>query len=253
MKKSSTILFRSLLPVSALFISLPLVGFAASASSVEGAVADAKGDALKAMLKDIDTQLDALDKLEDNAPTASERAATKMRIKALKERRSELRKNFAQARYESLKADIKTEFDQLSAWTKKTFSNSPEAKLERKLDEAGDKARDTGDAARKMKADAAAAVNPAAVAASADLAAYKINPTDENKTDMKVSLDLLDDEISRLEQRVDNLPKGDARDATKVRVKALKERRSQLASDFRKARFDAVMADVKAEWQKVTN
>jgi hypothetical protein len=36
-------------------------------------------------------------------------------------------------------------------------------------------------------------------------------------------------------------------------VKALKQRRSELAADFRQARFDALMADVKAEAQRMNH
>lgn len=250
-------LLRHLLPASALLLGSPLILTSLRAQAVEGAVADAKSEAYKAMLKDLDTQLDRLDELEDNAPTPEERDAAKARIKLLKERRSELRKNYVQAKYDGLKADVKTEYNKASAWTKKTFSSSPESKVERKLDDATDKAKDaahnTAQAAREMKADARAAVNPAAVATSADLAAYKLNPTDENKADVKASLATLDAEIDRLEARVDNLPKGDERDATKLRVKALKDRRSELSSDFRKARYEALKADVKAEWKKLTS
>ncbi|MDP3071959.1 MAG: hypothetical protein Q8N18_16835 [Opitutaceae bacterium] len=246
--KTSQTLLRSLLPVSALLLSLPLTAVL-HAQSVEGAVAEANGDMLKAMLKDIDNQLDALDKLEDNAPTREERAAAKQRIKVLKERRSELRKNFVQARYDSLKADIKVEYDKLSAWTKKTFSSSPEAKLDRQIDEA----READETARKAKAAAAAAANPAAVNVNADIAAYRNDPTDVTKAEVKASLAQLDVEIERVEKRVDKLPKGAQRDAAKLRVKALKDRRGELNSDFRKARFDSVMADVKAEWQKLVD
>ncbi|MBL9187078.1 MAG: hypothetical protein JNK23_06350 [Opitutaceae bacterium] len=246
--KTSQSLLRSLLPASALLLSLPLVTVL-HGQSVEGAVAEAKGDALKAMLKDIDNQLDALDKLEENAPTREERAAAKQRIKALKERRSELRKNFVQARYDSLKADIKAEYDKLSAWTKKTFSSSPEARLDRQLNDA----RETDEAARKARAEAAAAANPAAVNVNADIAAYRNNPTDVTKAEVKASLAHLDTEIERLEARVDKLPKGADRDAAKRRVKALKDRRGELNSDFRKAWFDSLLADVKAEWQKLVD
>lgn len=250
-------LLRLLLPASALLLGSPLILATLRAQAVDSAVAEVKGDAYKAMLKDLDAQLDRLDELEENAPTAEERDAAKTRIKLLKDRRSELRKNYVQARYDGLKADVKTEYNKLSAWTKKTFSNSPESKIERKLDAASDKtkemAKDTAQATREMKADARAAVTPAAVATSADIAAYKMNPTDENKADVKASLATLDTEIDRLEQRVDNLPKGDERDATKLRVKALKERRSELSSDFRKARYEALKDDVKAEWKKLTN
>ncbi len=248
---------RTLLPVSALLLGAPFAVTTLRAETVESEIADVKSAAIKAQLKELDGQLDRLDEFEDNAPTAEERDAAKVRIKVLKERRSELRKNYAQARYDSLRADVKGEYDKVSHWTKKTFSRSPEAKLERKLDDAGDKAKDlahdTAQAVREAKADTMAATNPSSVTTTADIAAYKNNPSDENKAEVKASLAGLDTEIDRLEARVDDLPKGVERDATKLRVKALKERRSELASDFRKARYDALKADVKAEWNKLVH
>lgn len=255
--KNKSKLLRHLLPVSALLLGSPLIGTSLRAQAVESAVADAKGAAYKAQLKALDVELDRLDELLDNAPTPEEKATAKARIQVLKDRRSELRKDYVQAKYDGLKADVKTEYNKASAWTKKTFSSSPESKLDRKLDDASDKAKDvahdTAKAARELKADVGAAVTPAAVATSADIAAYKMSPTDENKADVKASLALVDTEIKRLEDRVDALPKGDERDATKLRVKALKDRRSELSSDFRKARYDALKADVKAEWNKLVH
>lgn len=248
---------RHLLPASALLLGSPFAATALHAQTVESAVADAKGGAYKAQLKELDLELDRLDDLLDHAPTPEEKATAKARIDILKERRSELRKNYVQARYDGLKADVKIEYNKASAWTKKTFSSSRESKLERKMDHAADKAKDvahnTAQAAREIKADASAAVTPAAVATSADIAAYKMNPTDQAKADVKASLEILDTEINRLEERADNLPKGNERDATKARVKALKDRRSELSSDFRKARYDTLKADVKAEWNQLVH
>ncbi|MBC7365410.1 MAG: hypothetical protein H7343_01145 [Undibacterium sp.] len=250
-------LLRHLLPVSVLLIGTPLASTALRAQTVDSAVADAKGGAIKTMLKDLDREIDRLDEFADNAPNAGEKAAAKARLEVLKNRRSELRKNYVKARYDGLKADVKIEYNKVSAWTKKTFSNSPESKIERKLDHATDKtkemANDTAQGAREMKADVRAAVNPSAVATTADIAAYKMSPTEENKADVKASLASLDAEIDRLEARVDNVPKGDEREATKVRVKALKGRRSELSSNFRKARYEALKDDVKAEWKKLTS
>ena len=250
-------LLRSLLPVSAFVPGSPLIGTSLHAQAVAAAVAAAKSAAYLTQLKALDVELDRLDELLDHAPTPNEKTSATARVQVLKDRRSELRKDYVQAKYDGLKADVKIEYNKVAAWTKQTFSSSPESKLKRKLDEVSeqtkDVAHDTAQAAREMKADARAAVTPAAVATSADLIAYKLNPTDEKKADVKASLALVDTEIDRLETRVDNLPKGDERDATKARVKALKERRSELASDFRKARYEALIADVKAEWNKLVH
>jgi tetrahydromethanopterin S-methyltransferase subunit B len=249
-------LIRALLPVSTLLLGTPIAITALHAQPLDSTVAEVKGDVAKAQLKEIDAQIDRLDELEDNAPTAEDRAAAKARIDALKERRNELRKNYVQARYDSLKADVKGEYNKLSSWTKKTFSSTG-SNVDRKLDNMNDKAKDAAQdmasTARDVKNDALATANPAAVGASADIAAYRASPTDQNKADVKADLAALNDQIDRLDQNADALPRGEDRDAAKLRVKALKERRSELASDFRQARFDALKADVKAEWNKIVH
>jgi len=232
-------LIHTLLPISALLLSVPITFTVVRAESTESAAAESKGDATKAMLKELDRQIDQLDQLEDNAPTREEKDAAKARIKVLKERRHELRKNYVQARYDELKSDVKNEYDRLSQWTKKTFSSNSGAKVERGASEAN--------------ADAQAAANPAAVATTADIDAYKLNPTDQNKAEVKASLATLDDEIKRLEARIDDMPKSNERDSAKLRLKALKNRRSDLGSDFRQARYEALKADIKDEWNKLTS
>lgn len=253
MNSSSSKLVRSLLPATALLLGAPVFTSLVHAQAIEAAVSDAKGDAAKVALKDLDAQIDQLDALIDNAPTAEEKVAAKARLDALKERRSELRKTYVQARYDSLKADVKTEANKLSAWSKRTFSTSPEAKLDRKLDKAVDHTRDAARDVEKSVAAAGASLNGASVNTSADIASYRNSPTDENKAEVKASLAGLDTEIDRLDQQADALPRGEQRDAAKLRVKALKERRGELSSDFRKARYDALKADVKAEWNKIVH
>ena len=88
-----------------------------------------------------------------------------------------------------------------------------------------------------------AASVPAGVAAS--------SPIEEKKLDAKASLSLLDAHIATLEDRCEKLPPGPERDATQLRVKSFKERRGELAGDFRQSRFDALMEDVKTEWKKI--
>ncbi len=257
MKTTTSTLLRSLAPIAALLAGSPVIVPVLRAQSIDGAVADAKSAAIKALLQDLDEKIDRLDEFVENAPSEREKQAAKLRLEKLKERRNELRKNYAQARFESLKADVQAEYNKLVTWAKKTFSTSPEAKLDRAVESAAEKSREVADAAAKAAAEAKArtiaTVNPAAVSASAEVAAYKINPSTENKEEAKAALATLDAEIKRLDDRCDNLPKGKERDAALLRLKALKERRSELASDFRKARFDALIDDVKAEWKKLTN
>lgn len=249
--------FRCWLPATALILGSPFFATALRAQPVEAAIADANGVTIKVMLQDLDEKIERLDEFLENAPTEKERKSAKARLDKLKDRRAELRKNYVQARFDSLKADVQAEYNKLVLWAKKTVSTSPETKFDRAVDNAADRAKETtakaAEAARDAKARTMAVANPASAATSADLANYKTNPSDENKADVKASLALLDAEIKRLDERCDHLPRGRERDATKLRIKALKERRGELAGDFRKARFDALMADVKAEWNKFVN
>lgn len=240
--------FGHLLSVSALVMGAPAFLPHASAQAVAGATAEAQGLAIKAQLKELDAQLDRLDELEDNAPNADEKAAARARIKVLKDRRSELRKDYVGARYDALKADVRQELDKLSAWSRRTFSNSPDAKLDRKVEELRDRERADARATERAISEARDGVN----AAASDIGSYRTSPTDVNRADAKASLAILDAEIKRLDERCDDLPRGGERDAAKLRIKALRERRSELASDFRQARYDALMADVKGEWTRIT-
>jgi hypothetical protein len=210
-----------LFPIFILFFALPPTSNSLHAESEAAAAADANGEAIKAILKELDGEIERLDELKNNAPTQEEKAAAKTRIDALKERRRELRKTYIQSRYDALRADVKAEYDRLSQWTKKSLSRNP-------------------------------AANATVGSANTDIDSYNQNPSAENKAAVKASLDDLDTEIVRLETRVDNMPSGSERDSAKLRVKALKDRRSELASDFRKARYEALKADVKLEWDNMT-
>jgi F0F1-type ATP synthase membrane subunit b/b' len=75
-----------------------------------------------------------------------------------------------------------------------------------------------------------------------------LRPTDTNKEEAKLALKALEAKIDELETRVGNMPRGADRDAAKRRVKALEERKDKLEREFNKARFDALIDDVKSEW-----
>ena len=63
----------------------------------------------------------------------------------------------------------------------------------------------------------------------------------------KASLDALDVEIDRLDAQIDNAPNQAEKDAAKVRLAELKDRRSDLRKTYVKARYDQLAADVRAE------
>lgn len=240
----------TLLPAFALGLAVP--SFADTAgqvgAKVESNIAEARGDAAKLAMQELDAEIDQVDAMIDNAPTKADKDAAKARIEVLKERRNELRKTYVKARYDELKADVRAEGNKFSAWTKSKFHRDPADKA---VDEVKDATHDAKKAAKKAGDNAYAYAN--STGAAIDLAAYKLRPTDTNKDEAKAAIKALDQKIDELENRADNMPKGADRDAAKRRAKALEDRKDELKHEFNKARFDNLIDDVQGEWNKVVN
>lgn len=234
----------TLLPALALGLVLPAA--AQTAAKVESNVAEARGDAAKAAMQELDNEIDQADAMADNAPTQADKDAAKARLDVLKERRNELRKTYVKARYDELKADVRAEASKFSNWTKSKFHRNPADKA---VDEVKDATQDGKRDARKAGDNAYAYAN--ATGATVDLAAYKARPTDTNKEEAKAALKALDQKIDELDDRADKMPRGADRDAAKRRVKALEDRKDELQHQFNKARFDGLVDDVQGEWNKV--
>lgn len=235
----------TLLPTLAVMIALPARALAnETTAKVESTVAEVKGDAAKLALKELDTEIDRVDSLIDHAPTAEDKAAAKARMEVLKERRSELRKTYVSARYDELKADVRAEANRVGEWTKRTFTKDP---AEKAADNAREAVKDAKVAANN--AGNAAHAHAKSAAAAADLSSYKLRPTDVNKDEAKAALKAVDRTIDKLEDRADKMPKGAERDVLKARVDALEDRKDALEKDFNKARLDALIDDVLAQWK----
>ena len=234
----------ALLPVAAFAFAMPVRSHAADpVARVESNVAEVRADADKAALKELDDEIDRVDAMIDNAPTAADKDAAKARMKVLKERRSELRKSYARAKYDELKADVRTEADRVGTWGKHPFKRDPAKKAE------ADAKRDVRDAKRDAKEAGDSAYSYAhSTDATMDLAAYKLRPTDTNKDEAKAALKALDRKIEELEDRANKMPHGPDRDAAKRHVKELEDRKDQLKHEFNKARFDALVDDVRSAW-----
>lgn len=225
-------------------LALTLIAFKpvlAADSSVDAArdkaaEAAAHSDERKAALAEIDARIVAIEKSIDHAPDAAEQSALRDRLDALKKRRAELRKNYVAAKAAELRADTNVEYQKVVAWTKGAVADAKDAVVGPTPG-----ATDT----------AAAAVNPKAVSATAHVALYQMNPSPENKEEVKAALSALDAEIDRLQDRAKAMPKGAERDALRKRAKALDDRRDELAGDFTKARWDAVVSDLKSEWDRI--
>lgn len=207
-----------------------------TSARAESAASEVTGDAAQAAMKELDLEIDRLDVLMNNAPTAEEKASAEARLQTLKDRRSELRKTYVKARYDQLKTDVRAEANRLGAWTKRTFTRDS---VDRTTDDVRDSVRD---ARNNAYADVST------TGAAMDLAAYKLRPTDTNKEEAKAALKALDARIEALDDRVDKMPRGAERDAAKQRVKALEDRKDELKHEFNKARFDALIDSVQAEW-----
>ncbi len=212
--------------VSALAIGLATPAFAKEASAKSGAsLTVVKGDDAKAALLELDTDFIQLDAAIDQAPNSADKVAAQARLAGLKDRRSELRKTFVQARYDELKADVRTEVNHLGSGMKDNFTGVPAGK-------AGDKAH--------TKANSAAA--------TIELGAYKLRPTDTNREEAQAGLQALEQKITELTARADRMPHGATRDVAQRRVQALEERRVQLQREFNKVHFDTMIDDVHSEW-----
>lgn len=237
--KSSRILAASNIIVTLAVLSLEPALLAAPtrvAALPEAAAAEAESAGRKAALAETDAQIEAIENSLEHAPDAATQAAARRRLDELKKRRAELRKNYVAAKAAELRDDAVAEYNRAVAWTKGRLAD----------------AKDSVVGPTPGPADTArAAVNPQAGAAAAHLALYRLNPTPENKAEVKTALEALDDEIDQLEDYADELPKGPERDALRKRVKALEAREDELEADFNRARWDALVSDLKSEWDRI--
>ncbi len=184
---------------------------------------------VKTALDQIDSELKHLDNLADNADYPEQKDAIKARYKILKQRRDDLKKDFTRARYETFKSDLKDEMNKLNNWRKEKFASRP--------------------AANSALGDTTASADTTA----AKIADYRAEATDINKAEVKASLEHLDTDIDLLAAKIDALTEPMRKEELKQRLKALKDRRSELNREFRKARYDALVADVKSEWNELVH
>ena len=238
----------TLLPALALGLSVPAFAVSEATAKAEANIADARGDAAKVAMDSLDAEIDRVDAMIDHAPTQADKNAAKARMDVLKERRGELRKTYVKANYDELVADVKAQGAKFSAWTKDTFTKDPAEK-------AADEISDSAKAAKKeaVKAGDSAYAYATTTGATLDLAAYKARPTDTNKEEAKAAIKALDAKIDELDARADNMPRGADRDALKLRVKALEDRKDELKHEFNKARFNALVDDVQGEWNDLVH
>jgi hypothetical protein len=214
----------------------------------DSALAEIRGDAARTALKELDVEMDRVDALLDNAPSHADRVAAKARLAVLKERRSDLRKTYVKARYDELRADLRVEAERVSAWARRKFSSDPATKATDEMHATVKEAKAAAQAA-EHKAYAEASTADAAT----DIAIYKLRPTDTNKEEAKAGLKALEVNIDTLSARIDHLPASEERTSAQQRLKILKERRAELQKELNKARFDALIDDVKHAWDETVH
>ena len=219
-----------------------------SVAKSDSALAEIRGDAAKTALKELDLEMDRVDTLIDNAPSQADRVAAKARMAVLKERRSDLRKTYVKARYDELRADLRVEAERVSAWAKRKFSSDPATKATEEMNATVNDAKAAAEAAEHR-----AYAEASSADAATDIAVYKLRPTDTNKEEAKAGLKALEINIDALAARIDRLPDTADRTSAQQRLKILKERRAELQSDFNKARFDALIDDVKHAWAETVH
>lgn len=229
-----------LILASALALGLATPALANDSTKADASITDVKGDAA---FKDLDAEIDQLNAAINHSPSSPGKVAAQARLKAFKERRSELRKNYVQGRYDELKADVRTEANNVGSGANLTFSLDPARKAANNHLAATSNVRQpTSEAGVDAHARASSS------AASIELGAYKLRPTDTNREEAKAGLKALEQKIDELDDRADRMPRGADRDLAQRRVKALEERKDQLEREFNKVHFDTMIDDVHSEW-----
>jgi hypothetical protein len=184
----------------------------------------------RSAIAQIDAELDLLARQVPAAPTPAQGEAIKSEYNALKQRRNELKKDFTETRYDELSTDLQVAKDKVSAWAKEEAATT------------------------NPKASAAVSVtNEKAADAAAKVEDYRNESSDLNKAEAKAALYHLDTDINLLNAKIEAVLDPAQKSELKHSLKLLKERRAELTGDFRKARYDALVDDVKAEWNKVTS
>lgn len=192
----------------------------------------------------VESRLQQIEASIRNAPNAEAEEHAKAQVATLWQRREALRQNFDQEKLDQLVHDTRQALVRVSSWSSKRTTD------ETASPPGSGATVGSGSAARNDRT--YAALNLPAAQALANIEVYRISPSPDNKDDVKTALRALDEEIDRLEDQADDLPRGEARDAAMRRVKALEDRESEIRRDFTKARWDALVADLRAEWAQLT-
>jgi hypothetical protein len=146
------------------------------------------------------------DALLEKDDDVQHKATVKAFIDAFKDRRDAMNKApFDQGKYDEIRFDINVEYQRLAMWLADPITPAPPK----------DKAADIS-----------------------NIPVYRLSPAPTNRADVKAALDAADVEIARLDKRATS-------PADKTWIQAVKTKRADLNKEFTKARWDALIAEMK--------
>lgn len=200
--------------------------------------AEMEANAHKAEMDALDQKIDVIETRVELLPEGPDRDEARRRLDALKDRRTELRKAYLASKYEQLKADVQAEYEKAAAWTREKYESVKESMT-------------GGDHDTPAAFDAR--MNPAAHATLDRDTVYRASPSPDNQAEVDAALKALDAEIGRLKEHAKTMPAGEKRTILERRIEAIEDRKDDLESDFTKTRWDALVADLKREWNELSH
>ncbi|MSU65098.1 MAG: hypothetical protein EXS38_03110 [Opitutus sp.] len=199
--------FLCLLPIVALGFTRPMLPTLRAGEPAAVTAAPEFTDEQKVLLKALDAELARFDAMLDQDTDVQHKATVKAFLDGFKDRRDAMKKvNFDQGKYDEIRFDINVEYQRLAMWLAPSLTPPP--------------------APKKM------------AAAAGENAVYKLSPSPANKADVAAALGALDGEIKRLEAAA-------ATPAEKAKVKAIKDGRADLSKEFTKAKWDAIIGQMR--------
>ncbi len=198
--------FLCLLPAVVLGLASPLVPALRAGEPAAVVAAPEFTDEQKNLLKALDAELTRFDAMLEKDADVQHKATVKAFLDGFKDRRDAMKKaNFDQGKYDEIRFDINVEYQRLAMWLAAPLTPPP--------------------APKKMQG-------------GGEVAVYKLSPSPANKADVSAALSALDSEIKRLEAAATSA-------ADKAKIKAIKDSRADLNKEFTKAKWDAIIAQMK--------
>jgi len=184
---------------------------------------------VKSALAQIDAQLAPIKELAEAAPTPRQKADINARYHALNRRLDALKKDFTRDRYDAFKVELSAEKDRIAAWTKDDFATKPEV----------------NSTAQLTAADAATTAH--------QIADSHADANQVSNADTKAALTRLDADLDLLAIKIDAISDPTRKQELTLTLDNLKSRRADLGLEYRQAWYDALVSEVRAAWNRITN